>query len=331
MPKTIILSRTDSIGDVVLTLPMAGILKEIFPDCRIVFLGKSYTRPVVETCSSIDAFYDWGEVEKKGILMQSEMLQEIKADVILHVFPRKDIAVAAMKTGIPVRVGTTGRLWHYWTCNRLVRLSRKKSDLHEAQLNTKLLRPLGIEKEYTLEELYPYFHLENLPAPDPRIDALLTQDKTNVILHPLSKGSAREWGLQNFMELARMLAPEQYNVFVTGTREEGLEIRSSEIFSIPWVYDLTGRLSLQELIAFIARADALVAASTGPLHLAAALGKKAIGIYPPIRPMHPGRWAPVGPQAVCLVKDIPCNECRYGKECHCMKEISPLKIFEYLS
>ena len=35
----IILSRTDSIGDVVLTLPMAAALKQSFPGCTVVFLG----------------------------------------------------------------------------------------------------------------------------------------------------------------------------------------------------------------------------------------------------------------------------------------------------
>ncbi len=331
MPRTFLISRTDSIGDVVLTLPMTGILKEMFPGCKVIFLGKSYTRPVVEACPTVDAFCDWNEVEKKGIMVQTEMLAALKAETILHVFPKKDIAVAAMKAGIPLRIGSTGRLWHYWTCNSLVRLSRRNSDLHESQLNLKLMKPLGFNKDLCMAEIYPYAQLNHFQVLDPRIKALLSPDKKNVILHPLSKGSAREWGLDNFKALARLLDPAKFNVFVTGTREEGLEIRSSEIFSIPYVYDLTGRLNLGELISFISQADILVAASTGPLHLAGVMGKKAIGIYPPIKPMHPGRWAPIGPQAHYLVLDKSCNDCRNGKECLCMKQIRPLDIFGYLT
>lgn len=331
MAKTFLLSRTDSIGDVILTLPMAGILKRLYPGCRVMFLGRSYTRPVVEACTMVDAFYDWNTVENKGILIQSEFLKGIAADVIVHVFPNKEIAVAAIKSSIPLRIGSTGRLWHYWTCNRLVALSRRRSNLHEAQLNLRLLKSLGYTKELTLEEIYPYFHMNRLVELDPRMKALITRDKTNVILHPLSKGSAREWGMENFMELARLLTPEKFNVFVTGTREEGLEIRSSGIFSISHVYDLTGRFSLPELMTFISEADVMVAASTGPLHIAAALGKRAIGIYPPIKPMHPGRWAPVGPNAVYVVSEKPCNDCRYGTECHCMKEIPADKLFEIIA
>jgi len=73
-----------------------------------------------------------------------------------------------------------------------------------------------------------------------------------------------------------------------------------------------------------------VAASTGPLHLAAALGIKAIGIYPPIRPMHPERWAPIGEKATFLVKDKECDECRKQGPCHCMQEILPDKILKQI-
>jgi ADP-heptose:LPS heptosyltransferase len=82
-------------------------------------------------------------------------------------------------------------------------------------------------------------------------------------------------------------------------------------------------MDLGGLMAFIAAADALIAASTGPLHIASALGIKAIGLYPPIRPMHPGRWAPLGKKAVYLVKDAECDKCRKSLECLCMKDLSP--------
>jgi ADP-heptose:LPS heptosyltransferase len=42
-----VISRTDSIGDVILTLPMAQVLKLNFPDSTISFLGRSYTREII--------------------------------------------------------------------------------------------------------------------------------------------------------------------------------------------------------------------------------------------------------------------------------------------
>jgi ADP-heptose:LPS heptosyltransferase len=95
------------------------------------------------------------------------------------------------------------------------------------------------------------------------------------------------------------------------------------------VTDLTGRFSLDEFIAFLSGIDAIVAASTGPLHIAAALGTQAIGIYPPIRPMHPGRWAPIGDRTEVLVKSVTeCNDCRKKLDCHCMREINANQVAE---
>ena len=61
-PKRLIISRTDSIGDVILTLPVAGELKRQFPQLHIIFLGSSYTKPIVECCPYVDEFADWTEI-----------------------------------------------------------------------------------------------------------------------------------------------------------------------------------------------------------------------------------------------------------------------------
>ena len=54
--QKIILSRTDSVGDVMLTLPMVGILKEMFPYCTIIFLDNDYIPEVVALSDHIDEF-----------------------------------------------------------------------------------------------------------------------------------------------------------------------------------------------------------------------------------------------------------------------------------
>lgn len=148
-------------------------------------------------------------------------------------------------------------------------------------------------------------------------------------MHPKSRGSAREWGLDNFSGLIALLPKDRFKIFITGTKTER-ELLQPLFGSHPHLVDLTGRLSLAELMAFVARTDALIAASTGPLHLAAALGIHALGIYPPIRPMHPGRWAPVGPGAAVFVKKEDCEACRKTGDCTCMRDIAPRLLQDYL-
>ncbi len=327
-PTRIVVSRSDGIGDVVLTLPLAGVLKERFPDCHVLFLGSAYVRPVVELSRHVDRFVDWTALRALDRGAQERAIRELGADCIVHAFPRAEIAGLARRAGIPVRIGTAGRLQHWTTCNRRVRFSRKRSDLHEAQLNLKLLRPLGIDRSFRLDELPRYYGIQPaVRAPGPADEA---GRKMHVILHPRSKGSAREWGTENFRRLIELLPAHRYRISVTGSREEGESLRGSGLFDLPQVEDVTGRFALGELVSFIGQADALVAASTGPLHVAAALGKRAIGLYPPIRPMHPGRWAPLGTDAHVLVVDRECSDCRKGGRCGCMQDIAPEAVRDLL-
>ena len=324
--RTFIISRTDAIGDVVLTLPVAGVLRSLYPSAHILFLGRAYTRDIIDACVHIDGFLDWDQLKEASPARQ---LAATGADTIIHVFPNKSIARAAWQARIPQRIGTTNRLYHWLYCNIRVPLSRKNSPWHEAQLNLRLLEPLGARESYTLEEISGFYGLTRLANLPPAVAALLSPDRFNLILHPKSRGSAREWGLDNFRQLIALLPRERFNIFLTGTAAEGklLEPLRQEF---PFLTDLTGRLSLGELMSFIARADGLVAASTGPLHLAAALGINALGIYPPIRPMHPGRWAPVGKKAAVFVEKKDCDTCRQTGDCACMRAISPQVLSEYL-
>ncbi|MBD2714401.1 glycosyltransferase family 9 protein [Microvirga sp. STR05] len=332
--KTILISRTDAIGDVVLTLPVAGQLKRHFPDCRVLLLGRTYTQAIAEACPWLDGFLNYDDLQKLPAAEQVATLRRQHADAIVHVFPNKTIARLAQQAGIPVRIGTRNRWFHWLTCNRLVALSRRHSPRHEAQLNLTLLQPLLPAAVPSLPEVAALMRLtpqKPLAANLQQLLAASRPEQLNVILHPRSRGSAREWGLEHFGTLARLLHHAGHRVFVTGTAAEGQELQAWLAEYQPYLAaDLTGQLTLPQLLAFIGSADGLVAGSTGPLHMAAALGRYALGLYPPIRPMHPGRWAPLGPHADYLVFDKPaCQDCRQQPvACTCIKAIAPLAALQ---
>ncbi|MEI8201499.1 MAG: glycosyltransferase family 9 protein [Bacteroidota bacterium] len=323
--KRIILSRTDGIGDVVLSLPLAGLLKKHFPDCEVIFLGKDYTKPIIECSQYVDSFISWDAISSLNKKEQILFIKNLNADVILHVFPQKEIAHLAQKAAIPLRVGTTNRVWHWKTCNYLVPLSRKNSNFHEAELNIQLLKSF-IQSPLPIKEIiWQYYGFTKLAILSSEHSRLLSSTKPNIILHPFTKGSAREWGLDNFYALAKLLHND-FRIFITGSQTEGDLLSNHPMLGLEDVINVTGMFQLNEFIAFINQCDGLIAASTGPLHIAAALGKFTIGLYPPIRPMHPGRWAPLGDNATFLVEDKKCNACRKTPNCECIKSISPKEV-----
>jgi len=285
-------------------------------------MGRAYTRPVILACEYIDEFID-----REDFLTGKATICGQVPDTILHVFPDAAVAVRARKLGIKLRIGTTNRIYHWGTCTKLIKLSRRNSNLHEAQLNLKLLEPFGYRTDLPLKEIGQLFGLTRWQPLPERFTALVDNSKYNLILHPKSQGSAREWGLSNFISLIHQLDKRVYHIFVSGTANERALLQPLFDAAGNDVTDITGQMNLSEFISFIAHADGLLANSTGPLHIAAALGKDAFGIYPPMRPIHPGRWAPLGAKAKVFVLDKTCTDCKkMPAQCHCIKEISPLVI-----
>lgn len=323
----IVLSRPDSIGDVMLTLPMAGLLKERYPGTRITFIGRRYTAPVLERCVHVDRVLT---VEDLAEGDAPAVLRSLGADALVHVFPHRSVARWARAAGIPMRIGTSHRWWHWTTCTHRVSFSRRRSDLHEAQLNTLLLRPMGPGDPPTLPELASLTGYRVPPASLVPADLLATAGRT-VVLHPGSQGSAVEWGFGNYAALMRLLHAGGVRTVVTGTATEAERYRPH----LPWDHalavDAGGRLSLEQLMALIGSAQALVAASTGPLHLAAASGIRAVGLFAPRRPIHPGRWAPLGRDAHALVYDPACVACAAGRPCDCITRIAPARVAALLA
>jgi ADP-heptose:LPS heptosyltransferase len=284
-PSSIAISRTDSIGDVIVTLPLCGFIKKYSPNTHITFIGRSYTQAIVEACPFVDQFVNFDK--------HTEI--SLKVEACVFAFPDKEVMQWVKAQGVKKRIATASRIASWKFANDRVFFSRKNSDLHESQLNFHLLYPFGVKKIPSLEEIRTCHILK------PQVESTiqLEPNKRSVVFHMLSKGSALNWSLQQYQELAALLPAADFNIYLTGTEEEGVRIRKDFRFD-SHIIDLTGKLSLPQLIAFISSCDTLVAASTGPLHIASAVGIRAIGLYPSKRPMHPGRWMPLGSHASYL-------------------------------
>lgn len=325
--KRIAISRTDSIGDVMLTLPLCGWLKEMYPEATLIFIGKSYTETILQQYSAIDEIILWDRLAEEPETNQLEAFGNARLDAIVHVFPQKHIARLAKKARIPYRIGTSHRLFHRTTCNIRPNFTRKKSPLHEAQLNFELLRPFGITAIPSWEDLQHYTRYFFREATNTELPVPL--HKPYVILHPKSQGSAREWPIEKYVELAEILIDKGYHVYFTGTDKEGSQFRHS-LPKHPACIDTTGKLSMLQLIVLIQQAHALVACSTGPLHLAGFLNIRAIGLFVSKRPMHPGRWKPLGEKSRTLVFDEQCPGCASKEPCMCIQDIPVKQVVEVI-
>ena len=295
--QKILISRTDAIGDVSLTLPVCVALKQQFPEAELVYLCRKYTAPVVACFEPIDDMLIYEELEALSNDERAFKLEGFSA--VLHLFPNKIVANWCKQARIPLRVGTAHRLHHWWTCNLLPWFSRKRSDLHEAQLNFYLAKAIGypnIPNWIEIKQTSAFRVEDSLPA------EFQSHDFSKVILlHPKSNGSGVEYPIEKYAELSLLLVEKGFEVFFTGTEKEGQLFRN-QIPKNSKIKDVTGLWDLKTFISIISKSKALIACSTGPYHLAGLCQIQAIGLFTNTRPIHPGRWAALGTQSKALTE-----------------------------
>lgn len=133
-----------------------------------------------------------------------------------------------------------------------------------------------------------------------------------VAVHPGASVPARAWAPERHALLVDALLAAGWRVAVTGgPAETGLTARVAGPRR-PGVVDLGGRTSLAQLAEVLAGADAVVAANTGPAHLAAAVGTPVVSLFAPTVP--PSRWRPWGvPHVLLGAHDIACAGCRASR------------------
>lgn len=292
MKQRILICRTDSIGDVMLTLPMAYFVKDRYPNAEVYFLGKSYTKDIITRCPWIDVFLNADEWMQISEHEQVDQMIALNFSTVIFALPTPHWMKIVAKAKVPQRVATGHRWCSWkWATDRLF-FSRKKSNLHEAQLNLKLLSPLGISVSPSLKDL-----AELLP-----LGANSNTVYNRLIIHPFSQGSALNWTLQQYDELVGLLKDEPFEIVISGTAKDAELLAQWEGPYLRQVKSVCGAFTLSTFIEFIGQSKALLACSTGPLHLAAAQGVHAVGLYVYRRPIHPGRWSPIGPH-VHVIKE----------------------------
>lgn len=323
-PSHIIISQIKNIGDVVLSIPMAGLIKHHYPHCKISLLGLQYTQAIAKHSKHIDSFINWTVLEKQSDDELIRCYTSQKADAIIHLSINKRIARVAKLAKIPVRIGTSQRLFHWFYCNKRINQARRHSLLHELQLNAQMLLPLKINNYSNKESLLDFMQLTAPSLPLPRfIEDALSRDCFHLIIHPGSNGHGREWPDAHIIALAHRLKNQAITLYFTGSPAEETRFQAL-IDACPTVINTMGKLSLEQLLTFINKTDGLIASGTGPVHMAAALGKQTLGLFPPRNGISPRRWSPPGRKVTVLMhhRKKACFACRDSIGCHCMAKIS---------
>jgi len=286
--KRILIVRTDRVGDVLLTTPLNAAIRSRYPDAQITWLVRRYTAPLLATNPDVHQV-----LLEESYPTPSALVQALKAqnfDAVIVSLPRWPVIRAIWQAGIPVRIGPASKLYSI-LLNKRFWQHRSRGDKHEADYNLELLQALDVP----FKRFDTQFFLTDSEREQARKNLAghrVSFQKPVVILHPGSGGSSERWPLTHFMELGDRLQAQGVHVVVTGGPGENYQnVMIDQMNRIP-SFVPAGSVSLRELGALFSQVNLVVSNSTGPLHLAVAVGTPTVSVYSPIPTCHPRRWGP---------------------------------------
>lgn len=264
-PRSLLLIKPGSMGDVIHALPVASAIHEAWPDTEITWL--------------VDTRWE-------ALLVGNPAISRI------HTFPRQDFCGAA---GLLRAIRWYARLRDLEPALALDLQGLFRSGLMAKLSNARRIHGLGDAREgasffYTTttpveaNEHAVRRYLRCLPAiglPVPEVpDFFLPPGRLRpevpadyVLLHPFSRGENKSLGPGAVRILVReIVRATGWRVVLVGTGVAPADLDSG-------VMDLLDRTGLEDLIGLIRRARFVVSVDSGPMHLAAALGVPLLGIH----------------------------------------------------
>ncbi|MBD3166603.1 hypothetical protein GF324_08390 [bacterium] len=287
-PPRLLLVQIAGIGDLVLATPAIHALRERYPEATIDLLttprceGLLAVHPAIRRVFPFDitSFRNPVRLADPAILarlrQQVEPVRAMRYDALLSLnnvaSTRGGFTLGALLLwlDVPLWVGrnTEGRAPYF---DRELR-ERLGEGRHEVRVKLRLAALLNAD---------PAPRPLDLAVTDNEREAVRTklpEHKPHVALLPGKQDPSRAWPRASFEAIGMLLIQEGYHVLVLGGDAEAGVLRDHDRDEDAPVTNLAGRLSLRESAAVLSRCHLAVAADTGPMHIAAAMGTPLVTV-----------------------------------------------------
>ncbi|MGB9181739.1 MAG: lipopolysaccharide heptosyltransferase II [Pyrinomonadaceae bacterium] len=335
--KRVVVRGTNWVGDAVMTIPALRELRRVLPSAHITLATRSWSEGLFAGADFLDdiLIYDRKARDVRAVARQAREWRRREFNLALLFQNAFEAAVIASLARVPLRVGygTDGRralLTH------ALALPHWRVERHEVFYYLNIISELEtlLYGESQILSREPIFALQVSDERRARARELLREagaheERPMVALCPGSTNSrAKRWPADRYAAVAdKFIESAGADVLLIGAADElevSLEVKA-QMRHQPIV--LTGRTSLDEVVAILSLASLLITNDTGPAHIAAALERPTLVIFGPTDPTttrpfsksaeiirQPPECAP------CMLRDCPIDH-------RCMTAISPAVVF----
>ncbi len=301
----ILVVRLGSMGDVIHALPAVASLKHSFPHSRLSWVIKPRWAPLLEGNPFVDEIIPFTRSARE-ILATRRLLRRERFELAVDLQGLIQSALVAASAKADKIVG-------------LARTQARES--FAAMFYSSAVRTTAVHRVDRYLELVAAAGASNLlrtfPLPPGKPEGTLPEGPF-VLACPLAGWGSKQWPMEHYTELARRL---KMPLVVNGPAASEDVLRQIEGAQV----HLSG---LEGLIDATRRAQAIVGVDSGPVHLAAALGKPGVAIYGPTDPASHGPYG--GTLHVLRSSTAITSYKRRAADPGSMRAVSPAEVIEAL-
>lgn len=300
-----VILQPGALGDCILTIPLAGLLKDCLELGGVDILGHTEYTGILPGRTCVDGIRSMDSMDLHQLFIDAKQFDPVDGDALIEFFaeycwiitflgePNSNFEQNLIFTAncshsaevitLPIKPseGLSGHISEFYTtqfinqCGLALRPGQFRPNqvlikVTEADVNSgrKLLRETGVDCSGNL-----------------------------VILHPGSGGVHKCWHLNNFLAIAEKLISRGFEViFLLGPAEIDRFDRA-RIKDMSSVARCVTELSLTEVLGLLSCANGFVGNDSGITHLAAGLGVRTVAVFGPTNPV---LYRPIGPAVTVL-------------------------------
>ena len=318
MSKRLLILKLEHIGDYILSLPTLKTLKKNFPKWQINIVVGAWNKQLAQATPYVDKVIIFNDplskrrinltkknyfyrflssfmmlfnllINGKKILSFILMLRKYSYDTAISLSTKRAPAfyLGFIKSGVKL----SGLKW-------------RNTEENEAKKLLKIIRQLGIKKEYKISLSDLNIKKKYLKHVNNLINKYKLINKEMIVIHPFTPIKEKTWPIDNWITLINIIIKKMKNVAIVfiGSKKDSKKIKHlvSLLQNKDFVYNFAGKINLLETLILIDRTNLFLGCDSGPLHLAGITSTPIIALF---GPTNPKIWGPVRKKNVVIIKE----------------------------
>jgi lipopolysaccharide heptosyltransferase I len=331
----ILILKPSSLGDVIHALPVLRLLKRHLPQSRIFWWLDSHLQSLLEKDPDLTGVIPFDRQRWAAPRRWPEMvssLRDIRARqfdwaIDLQGLARSGIVAWLANAGLTIGLDNAG-----------------EGSREGARAFYDLTPPPPAANTHAVDRYLAVLPLLKVPAQGnfewlpkrPEIAAQIEQKWHPgagpwVVLLPGARWDNKRWPVGHFVELARLMRPMGgISIVILGSGDDRALGQAIAEANPGRCLNLAGQTSLWEMIEWVRRGRLVISNDTGPMHVAAALGRPLIALFGPTNPRNTGPYGKLN--CVLQINTLPCVPCmkpgcRYALPLACLNQITASSVY----